>query len=138
MNHSMSTKGAIICSRATWYEYGEKGNKYFLSLETHRKSKSCIRKVYPEEGFLTSDPKRIMKEVKGFYSNLYKRDSLEASDDTLNMFLRPQLIPKLSNENATLCENFSNNRPMRSERNLTSQKLLMSSKRNFSFGNGGI
>ena len=29
------TKGAIIRSRATWYEYGEKSNKYFLNLETH-------------------------------------------------------------------------------------------------------
>ena len=98
------TKGATIRSRATWYEYGEKSNKYFLNLETHRKSKSCIRKVYTEEGFLTSDPKRIMKEVEGFYSNLYKRDNLEASDDNLNLFLRPQLIPKLSDEDAILCE----------------------------------
>ena len=57
------SKGAIIRSRATWYEYGEKSNKYFLNLETHRKSKSCIRKVYTEDGFLTSDPKKIMKEL---------------------------------------------------------------------------
>ena len=35
--------GAIIRSRATWYEYGEKSNKYFLNLESHKKSKSCIR-----------------------------------------------------------------------------------------------
>ena len=98
------TKGAMIRSRATWYEYGEKSNKYFLNLEFHRKSKSCIRKVYTEEGFVTSDPKRIMKEVEGSCSNLYKRDYLEASDDNLNSFLRPQVNPKLSDEDATLCE----------------------------------
>ena len=27
------TQGAIIRSRATWYEKGEKNNKYFLNLE---------------------------------------------------------------------------------------------------------
>ena len=94
------TKGAIIRSGAIWYEYGEKSNKYFLNLETHRKSKSCIRKVYTEEDFLTSDPKRIMKELDGFYSSLYKKDNLKASEDVLNWFLRRQVVPKLSKEDA--------------------------------------
>ena len=26
-------RGAIVRSRATWYEYGEKSNEYFLNLE---------------------------------------------------------------------------------------------------------
>ena len=29
-------RGAIIRSRATWFEQGEKGNKYFLNLETYK------------------------------------------------------------------------------------------------------
>ena len=33
-------KGAIIRSKATWYEKGEKRNKYFLNLETHKKAQS--------------------------------------------------------------------------------------------------
>ena len=97
-------KGVIIRSRATWYEYGEKSNKYFSNLETHRKSKSCIRKVYTEDGFLTSDPKKIMKEFEGFYSSLYTRDNLKASDEVLNSFLRSQGIPRLSDEDAVVCE----------------------------------
>ena len=39
-------KGAIIRSKATWYEKGEKSNKYFLNLETHKKAKSSVRKVF--------------------------------------------------------------------------------------------
>lgn len=31
-------KGAIIRSKATWYEKGEKSNKYFLNLESHKKN----------------------------------------------------------------------------------------------------
>ena len=37
-------KGAITRSRANWYETGEKNNKYFLGLESHRGTKSSIRK----------------------------------------------------------------------------------------------
>ena len=46
-------KGAIIRSKATWYEKGEKGNKYFLNLETHKKAKSSVRKVFNREGVLS-------------------------------------------------------------------------------------
>ena len=30
-------KDAIVRSRASWYEQGQKGNKYFLGLESNRK-----------------------------------------------------------------------------------------------------
>ena len=80
------SKGAIIRSRATWYEYGEKSNKYFLNLETHRKSKSCIRKAYTKDGFVTSEPKKIMKELESFYSDLYKRDELKPRTRSLIRF----------------------------------------------------
>ena len=56
--------GAIIRSRARWYEFGEKSNKYLLSLETSRKSKSSVRKVFSKDGFLTTDPRKIMAEVE--------------------------------------------------------------------------
>ena len=98
------SRGAIIRSRATWFEQGEKSNKYFLNLETYKKSKSCIRKVFTEDGFLTSDFKRIMKEVEAFYSSLYKRDNFKIPDDASYSFLSSQPIPKLSNDDALACE----------------------------------
>ena len=52
--------GAIIRSKATWYEKGEKSNKYFLNLESHRKAKSSIRKVFNNEGVAVTDPKRTL------------------------------------------------------------------------------
>ena len=36
---------SIIRSKATWYERGEKSNKYFLNLETHKKAKSSVRSL---------------------------------------------------------------------------------------------
>ena len=66
-------QGAIIRSRATWYEKGEKSNKYFLNLEAHKKTKSSVRKVFNTEGTLVTDPKNVMHEIEKFYSALYKK-----------------------------------------------------------------
>ena len=81
------SRGAIVCSRATWFEQGEKSNKYSLNLETYKKYKSCIRKVFTKDGFLTSDPKRTMKEVEVFYCSLYKTDNSKIPNDVSNAFL---------------------------------------------------
>ena len=61
-------KGAIIRSKATWYE--KKVNKYFLNLDTHKKAKSSVRKVFNDEGMLITDQKKILQEIQNFYSNL--------------------------------------------------------------------
>ena len=65
-HYNYLSKGAIIRSRATWYEKGEKKkkNKYFLGLESHRGERGCIREIFTSSGHLTSDPKRIMTEVE--------------------------------------------------------------------------
>ena len=65
------TQGAIIRSRATWYEFGEGNNKYFLNLENSSKKKSTVRKFFNWEGKLTTDPKQVMNELEVFYSDLY-------------------------------------------------------------------
>ena len=81
-------KGAIIHSKATWYEKGEKRNKYFLNLENHRKTKSSVRKVFNDEGTLVTDPKKVLLlEIEMYYSNLSKSDLLTPSEDLLYSFL---------------------------------------------------
>ena len=69
--HDYITQGAIIRSRATWYEFGERNNQYFLNLENSNKKKSTGRKVFNREGKLTTDPIQIMNELEVFYSDLY-------------------------------------------------------------------
>ena len=64
------TQGAIIRSRATWYELGEKNNKYFLNLEKSNKKKSSVRKIFTRDGKLTNNPKKIMDELESFYADL--------------------------------------------------------------------
>ena len=62
-------KGAIIRSKASWYEKGEKSNKYFLNLETHKKAKSSVRKVFNDEGVLITDPKKILQEIQFLFQS---------------------------------------------------------------------
>ena len=64
------TQGAIVRSRATWYEKGEKNNKYFLNLEKSNKNKSCLRKILKSDGTIAVDPKTIISELEFFYSSL--------------------------------------------------------------------
>ena len=95
-------KGAIIRSRATWYEKGEKSNKYFLGLESHRGTKSCIRRLFSGDGTLTTNPMKIMKEIEKFYSDLYA-----SNDESVNKnypFLQRPEMPKLSDEMRSSCE----------------------------------
>ena len=54
-------QGAIIRSRATWYELGEKkNNKYFLNLEKSNKKKSSVRKIFTSDSKLTNDPQKFI------------------------------------------------------------------------------
>jgi len=48
--HDHIMKGAILRSHATWYEKGEKNNKYFLNLQNNKKTKSTIRKLERKNG----------------------------------------------------------------------------------------
>ena len=86
------TRGAITRSRASWYEKGEKNNKYFLNLERNNKRKSTIRKVEFADGNVTTNPKKIMDELYSFYSDLYS----ETNQSEINQscpFMDSESIP---------------------------------------------
>ena len=89
-------EGATIRSKATWYEKGERSNKYFLNLESHNKIKSSVRKIFNREGNLITDPQKIRQEIESFYSDLCKSDILSPPKDVFTSFLSNPDTPKLS------------------------------------------
>ena len=94
--------GAIVRSRATCYEQGEKNNKNFLGLESNRERKSCIRRMFTSKGSLISNQKNIMAEIENFYSDLYaSNDEEEVADPT---FFQAPGIPKLTLDMKGACE----------------------------------
>ena len=53
---------------------------------------------------LITDPKKIPQEIQKFYSNLCKRDLLRPTEEMLNSFLNNSGIPKLTNNEARICD----------------------------------
>ena len=98
------TQGAIIRTRATWYEQGEKSNKYFLNLENSRGKKSSIRRIFKEDESSTSNPQVIMNELHSFYSDLYKRSVNENSDTLTDSYMRDLDLPKLTSDQRDRCD----------------------------------
>jgi len=62
--YSHITEGLILRSKVNWYEYGEKSNKYFLTLERRKKSKTHIRKLKLDDNSEITNPKEILYRTK--------------------------------------------------------------------------
>ena len=90
------TQGAIIGSKCSWYEKGEKSTKYFLNLEKHRKSMTQVRNEI-------TDLSIINNELKQFYKNLYSRKSLMTEEQCMD-YLSEVSTPSLAKEEAEICE----------------------------------
>ena len=98
------TQGAIIRSRATWYELGEKNNKYFLNLEKSNKKKSSVRKIFTRDSMLTNDPKKITSELESFYANLYDGSSRPLDPATPTFLEVSRGFPALTDDLRKICE----------------------------------
>lgn len=59
------TEGIILRSKCKWYEEGEKSTKYFLSLETRNKAKTCVKKVISKNSEIT-DSRSILSYLSIF------------------------------------------------------------------------
>ena len=102
LRYEYITKGAIIRSRARWYEEDGKSNKYFLNLESSRGNKRSIRKIYTRDRSLTTSPKVIMEELSSFYSDLYHEKP--SNEILMDSFVEKVSIPKLTEAQKEKCE----------------------------------
>ena len=57
------TEGLIIRSKANWTEYGEKSNKFFLTLERQHKNKSSIQKLTVDGEDIDTDEKKSLHKL---------------------------------------------------------------------------
>jgi len=97
---SQETLGHIIRSRTTYYEEGEKNNKYFLALEKLKGDSKSIKNLILEDGSHVSDPESILEEEKKFYSKLYTSVRNRDIDfvELKRIFLEGLIIPRLTTE----------------------------------------
>ena len=98
------TRGAIIRSRARWYELGEKCNKYFFNLEKRSYEKRHISKLKISEGITAEDPKIILDGMKNFYNQLYSSQNQPSVTCSSTFLQHESLLVKLDDEKQSLCE----------------------------------
>ena len=99
------TKGAIIRSKARWYEHGERNSKYFMNLEKRAHERKHIVKLKTKENEYLEELNNILFEMENFYKSLY---SSQTSDDTFNAsapsFLNCNNIKRLDGDHQKACE----------------------------------
>ena len=103
-----ATKGAILRSKAEWYEHGEKSSKFFLNLEKNNSIKNTIRSLYvndvnSNEAMISDDEDIILNHAKTFYKNLFTRKSNQTFGDC-STFLDGINTPSLSIEQQQFCD----------------------------------
>ena len=100
------TNGIILRSRTTRYE-GERSSSYFLRLEKRNKSKSHVRKLILNDNDTTTSEETdnlvILRELKSFYSSLYKKRSLKTENDCME-YLKNINTPKLQDNDIGHCK----------------------------------
>ena len=98
--------GAILRSKMIWIKHGEKPTKYFFNMERRNYTKKTITELTVAERTTISNDDDILKEIRGFYENLYKSDLGEDSTSLFQGFteiLRTEL-PKLSGDQKDILE----------------------------------
>ena len=87
----------IFRSKVRWYEYGEKGTKYFYNLEKARANqKTCTKIIHEGEELCTDES--ILNAQFTYFQNLYKRD------DSLKYTIENRSGIKLSQAHFLQCE----------------------------------
>ena len=85
-----------------WIEQGEKPTKYFFNLEKKNYVTKTLLQIKLDNGEITSDMKKINKQIEVFFSETYKSKltdvPLSEQELGLNDFIQNLEIPRLSNE----------------------------------------
>ena len=73
------TRGAILRSKARWYNEGEKNTKYFLNMQKRHFNKKTIKQLQSDKKGVINTDDKILQEAKSFYQNLYSTLSDQAN-----------------------------------------------------------
>ncbi|KAL9986569.1 hypothetical protein ACROYT_G000737 [Oculina patagonica] len=99
------TKGAIIRSRARWYEHGERNTKYFMNLEKRSHERKHIVKLKTDQNEYVEEPNRILCEMETFYKALYASQITDNTfDASAPSFLNLDNVQRLDSEQQKSCE----------------------------------
>ena len=73
-------------SKAQWYEFGEKNNKYFYNLEKRNHKKKYITSLTKKDGNIVLEPKQILEEEERFFREIYQSKNVCPESANLELF----------------------------------------------------
>ena len=92
----------MIRSKAQWYEFGEKNNKYFYNLEKINHKKKHITLLIKEDGNIVHEPKQILEEEERFFKKLYQSKNVTPESANFEHFFDG--LNTLKQEEVDTCE----------------------------------
>ena len=88
--------GVMFRSKAKWHELGERGSKYFYSLEKARyNAKTCFKILDETKGEITN-PQEIIETQRKFYAELYAKD--EEVDFNMKNIFKVEVPDEIKNQ----------------------------------------
>ena len=95
--------GAIMRSKASWAEFGERNSKFFLNLEKRNHKMKCITKLLNEDDLEVTNADDILKYEETFYKNLYskptKNNQEQQDEKNAAHFFNDNTLPKIQELN---------------------------------------
>ena len=98
------TKGAILRSKVSWHEEGERNTKNFYSLEKCHRDIKTVSKLKVGENCYIEDQFEILQKEKKFYESLYRSTSIDPKNFKNSPFFNPENVTALSEEEKKSCE----------------------------------
>ena len=89
-------------SKAQWYEFGEKNNKYFYNLEKINHKKKHITSLTKGDGNIVHEPKQILEEEERFFKEIYQAKNVCPESPNFEHFF--DNLNTLKQEEADTCE----------------------------------
>ena len=96
------TQGTMTRSKAQWYEFGEKNNKYFYNLEKINHKKKHITSLIKEYGNIILKPEQILEEEERFFREINQTKNVCPESANLELFFDG--LNTLKQEEADTCE----------------------------------
>ena len=96
--------GAILRSKCTWYEKGEKSNKYFLSLEKSQAESTSIDVLNTNDG-LIREQANIQKFIKDSFQEFFKNKDQIAREACMD-YINQSKLEQLTDSEKASCEGY--------------------------------
>ena len=98
------TRGAILRSKARWYNEGEKNSKYFLNLQKRHFNTKTIKQLKLDDNSVINTDDNILKEAKAFYQRLYTTSKEQNTPDHADIFFPEGFTEILDEQSQKECE----------------------------------